>query len=315
MQNSGKLILYVSCIKKVKLTFMSIMFLSLVSCNKDPVENLRLKISEEPLEIVIAGQDTLELRKKENNWFLNSGFQADSTAIQNFLYIFRNLEISGISRNLDVSGMVRREVSITTGKKTRNYSFYSDSTGNFLSPVDEEKVYRISITSVPDSLIANSVNSSPGFWESRLLIDIRKESFKKITIKKPGNKAISFSLEKENDGFILKDSSGNRIEQTMISKEQCDLFLSYLSGIYTEGRITETGIIEQLELSDPVFTFSVQEEEQDQRNFAVYDLYDNQGRKSLFTGAIKEQGIPAFMKINFIYLDPLLQEQAYFTVK
>ena len=119
-------------------------------------------------------------------------------------------------------------------------------------------------------------------------------------------------MRKSGDSIVLYSHEGREILPRDIDREKLLLYVSYFDDIYFEEEIIEDSVKLRVEETDPFFKFVIKTSDVKNFNFSIYPLYMPDGKKDVFFGGLKIKEDSRIYKVNYIFLDLILQDIDYF---
>ncbi|MFW5821294.1 MAG: hypothetical protein ACOCWA_08390 [Bacteroidota bacterium] len=265
--------------------------------------------------IGIYGKDSVELTRKDTVWMLNDELKPDPTAVENFIYAFENIDITGATTGEDLDTLISRKIVIKEGPRSKILRFYASTNYYLLHHEGTSELYRIKVLSAPEANLEKIFSDNPAEWLSHEFISVEPGELQELRVIPQARYGKGFVMRKDSSGFAVFDLEGNEIGDSILDTEKTLLYASYLDEIYFTEEITEDSIIARINNSEPFYEFFIKETAEAGYSFGVYELYNEKGERDLFHGIVKYSGKKPVLKLNYANLDPLFQDLDYFTVE
>jgi len=265
--------------------------------------------------IGIYGADTVEIRKHNDDWVINGEEKPDPVALDNFLFAFQNIEITGATTGKEMDSLVSRKILIRTNGRKKMYRFYTGSEISLMHHEGSSEIYRIKISAVPDADLDKVFSDNVSDWKNRLIINIDPDMLYEVKVMPKPGIGQGYIMRKDDDLFRIFDLNGEEMDQNAINKEKTLLYSSYFKGIYYQEEIKNDSVINRISTDVPFYSFDIELPGNHQLIFSVYSLYDRDGSKDLFFGAVKFHDNNEILKVNYANLDFLFQDISYFSVE
>lgn len=265
--------------------------------------------------IGIYGIDTVELTREEDSWQMNGEPRPDPVAIDNFLFAISHIEITGATKGSPIDSLVSRKIVLKSGKRKKIYRFYPGEGIGLMHLEGSKDLYRIRIQTAREANLERVFSDKPGDWARRKIISIKPDDLILLKVNPMPGKYPGFILKKDRNTFRVFSHDGTELDRDSVVKEKTLLYSSYFREIYFEEEIREDSIINRIRNEIPFYSFEAELPEGEMLSFSVYPLYTEKQQKNLFYGAITLNNQERVYRVNYVYLDPLFQDLAYFTVK
>ncbi len=158
--------------------------------------------------IQIIGNDTVDLRRTADGWTVNSRYKADPTAVNNFLFAFKRLEINGMMKGEDVTNLPVRRILIWRGRKVKRLRYYPSARVPLMQYRGSVKVYRVGVSGLPAADLSQITSDRPAYWKDKMLISLAPDEISRIKVVPAEKWGRGFVIERQGDSLLLSTLQG-----------------------------------------------------------------------------------------------------------
>ncbi len=258
--------------------------------------------------IEIISDDSIILVRQNNSWFLNDKANASYIAVNNFLFAFQRIAITGVISNPDVYPDNIIQLSVFEGRKRHSFRFYVSDDISFLQKKGSDKRFSAVVSGFPGTKLPEVVSDDIDHWSDRTLLNLKSSEILEVSVLHPFNPDQDFRIV-QSGGTASLYIGGSDIEvpEANIDKEKLNFYLSYFNNVfydYTE----KTGL---QAVGEARWVLRIKDIGGAEYELKVF-TYPMSSGDDLFKALVIYNNQPGFKVTRFMVLDLLLQERANF---
>ncbi len=266
--------------------------------------------------IRIAGKDTVQLERSRNGWKVNDRYPADQTAVDNFLFAFSHLEVSGIVNASGLKGQQSRVITIHTGRREKKLRFYPSPQNSLMLREGSERAYRMEVAGIANAGLPEIFSDNPDHWREKVLINLRPGEIRRIEVEPAGKWGKGFIIERKKDDLVLKNTEGKTVPADHVDHERVLLYTSYFNEIFYDSVYTDQQATHRiLSKEKPDYTIEVTSEQGQNYKLQIYPLVGKNGKDDIFRALVRFNNGDQLLVVNYVVLDLLRQRLSHFTGK
>ena len=263
----------------VVLSLLLYMFFVVRDSGMTMPQELRLKGSEDIVQVVLGGQDEARLKLEQKiggEWFLNDTTPADHHAVNNMLNILHRMEVrmpvsmvgrQEVIQKISEAGVrvdlyvVRHIVRFPRGlnffprKKYVGSYMLADAPGaegSYVLAGSSDQPWLVHLPGTENG-IRSVFSLDPHDWRSPVVISMPPERIKKIAANFPGHPGQSFQLSLDGSDFLFIDGNGKEVHPEDISRMRLGRFLNAFRELYHEKLLPGSANEHPADLLAPMF--------------------------------------------------------------
>lgn len=258
--------------------------------------------------IELFASDSLVLERKDNYWVLNGNEPANSIAINNLLYGFNRLIVTGKSKDPKITEGEKTDITIYSGRRKRNLVMYKTDEVTFLQKKGSDSFYAVEAGGFSKIMFSDILNSVPDYWRNKILIHLQPNEISSVHLIHSLFPEKDFQIKLVESKASLYDGEGIiQVPDSLTDHEKINFYLSYFTNIFYDSTYNSSFP----EDSEPRWILSVTEKSGKSHELSIYTIQTPKGT-DLFKALIRYNSQPQLFLTRFIVLDLLLQDKDHF---
>jgi len=274
--------------------------------------NFVISNTDEIISFSIIGDDTLLFRKTDDKWTINNTYTANNIAIENFFYLFQNIEVTGMSLQPGSKKITSRKIKVTSGRKNYKFRYYPFPKTPFIHHEGSKKFYNISIKGVENVNINKVLSDQLNDWVKKTLVNLGINDVKSIKVNIKEDWGSGFYMESDSGVFKLYTEDGKQLQKTDYDQEHIIMYAAYFQNIPFDSVFTSNDTSEPGEF---LAGFSIQKTDEDTLKLDVYAIKKPDGSKDMYTAFCTLNNENQLYSVPYVYLDPLFMTLEQFLVE
>jgi hypothetical protein len=274
-------------------------------------------------------KETLQLHRRQDQWYLNRHFHARNQKVRHLFNVFRELQVEAPVRKSNrqkIVEMIRMNsihVRIYRNNKLIKNYLLDDSKKkpgiSYMMMAGSKKPFIMSLPGYEGD-IAGLFRFDPAYWRDKTLFDFSGTDIQRIKVLYASALKQSFVLSYQNEAFQLRSPDNNQYFEHFSSTRPARYF-SYFGNVRFHSVIqNDERLADSLGAAEPYCFFEITDQRNNATRFYIYRKgsaahQDPFGQKSRFDlnylygrfGDRKE-----ILLIKYTEFDPLLKEIHYF---
>lgn len=237
--------------------------------------------------IKIEGIDTLVLQRSGKEWTLNDTMSANQNAVNNFLFVFSRLSISGIQDKMPVKAPPHHiTVSFKEDKKIKTFRYHKINNIDMLQREGKTALFQVEVSGFPKIEISDVVKDNQREWRDRMLFSLKPEDIERVRVHYPSKIEEDFMILNRGDSLFLLNYAGDIVyPPATTNNARLQMYLSYFSNIFFEDFLPEKHSADSVLNTDIYFQMEIGEKTGNIIRLQIWPVYQN-----------------AILNRNFIYL-------------
>ncbi len=262
--------------------------------------------------IRITGRDTVVIKRSGTGWMVNGKEKADPVAVNNFLFAFSRIRVTGMTNKPLKPHVNSRVLEIRVKRKIRRYLFYPGGRDPRMSPLKSDKIYNVDIPGFPEAGLDKIINGDPGYWRDKMLVDLRADEIRSVKVIPAPEWGRGFTIVREDGDLRLKDPEGEAIPDTVTDDEKVLMYMSYFNRIYYDSVYSGPENYRQMH---PDYTVEITGMSDERDKLEMYPLRHEDGNPDIFRGLVRYNDGEDLLVVRYVMLDLIRQNLSHFTVK
>ena len=264
--------------------------------------------------IKIEGKDTLFFEKTDSGWMINQKYPADQVAVQNLVFAFSRIEIIGISEMPDHD--IPSIIISFSGKRLKHQAHFSHQNNTpYMFKKGSDKIYEVKLSGVSEASLKNIIVDERNYWLDKILLDLSSSEIRKVKVKTRSDWGRGFIIENQDAGLVLKTLEKTTIPDNKIHSDAVTMYLSFFRGLYYESVIEDRSKKEQIKERKPEYVFFINDIHNNNYQLEILPIIHPNGERDLFFAWVMMKEKDELYKVNYVYLDLIMQTFDDFTVK
>ncbi len=258
--------------------------------------------------IELFASDSLVLERKDNSWVLNGVEPANSIAINNLLFGFNRLMVTGKSKDPKIKEGEKTDITIFSGRSKRNFVMYKTGEVTFLQRKGSESFYAVEVGGFSKIMFSDILSPVPDYWRNRILLHLQPHEISYVCLIHSLSPEKDFQIKLVESKAFLYDGEGNtQVQDSLTDYEKINFYLSYFTNIFYDS--TYNSIFP--EDSEPRWILCVTEKSGKVHELSIYTIQTSRGT-DMFKALVRYNNQPQLFLTRFIVLDLLLQDKDHF---
>ncbi len=258
--------------------------------------------------IEIISADSIILFRQDGFWLLNGKPNASYVAINNFLFAFQRIGVTGVISKPELHGEKDILLNVFEGRKRHSFRFYETEGISFLQKEGSEKRFSIVVSGFPDTNPSELVSAEMDHWSDRTLINLKPSEILEVAVLYPYNPDQDFRIvQSEGVAKLYEGFSDIEISETRVDKEKLDFYLSYFGNVFYD--YTENDDLKSKE--EARWILKIEDVRGREYELKVYPYLHPQG-EDMYKGLVQFNNQPGLKVTRFMVLDLLLQDRDHF---
>jgi hypothetical protein len=263
----------------------------------------------------IIGRDTLRFKRLPSSWIVNDQYKVNPLAISNFLYLFKNIKVIGLTNDPGINEASSLKLNIHIGRRSRKLRFYPVPPNSLMHYEGSSKFYQIEVTGSEKADLNNIITSDINIWRDKLLFNLGINDLKRIIATPKKEWGSGFEMFRYGDKFLLKNQQGVLLDSSDYDIDHLIMYAGYFQEVFFDSAYIFNSHSKTYPPNELQYELIIESMKAETKGIQIYAIPSTDGHTDMLNAGCRINNGDEIYVVPYIYLDPLLMTLEQFLVE